>query len=144
MGSDVTTMLERLTVAQNAHDAERFAALFAEDYDSVQPAHPGRAFRGRAQVLANWTSVFAGVPDFHAELLDSSARGQEEWGEVFWHGRHRDGSPFAMRGVLIVVVRDGLVAEGRLYVEPVETDRSSIEAAVQQLYRPPTAGEDTR
>ena len=132
------SMLERLVEAQNAHDADRFASFFAEDYDSVQPAHPGRAFRGRAQVLANWTSVFEGVPDFHAELVDSCVAGATEWGEVDWRGRHTDGSAFAMRGVIVVVVRDGLVAEGRLYVEPVDADGEDIDAAVEELYRPPT------
>jgi ketosteroid isomerase-like protein len=136
-GSDMPSMLERLTDAQNAHDATLFASHFAEDYSSVQPAHPGRAFRGRAQVLANWTSVFEGVPDFRAELLDSVVRGESEWGEVHWHGQHIDGSAFAMRGVLVLTVRDDLVAEGRLYVEPVEVDGGDIESAVEELYRPP-------
>ena len=132
------SMLERLVEAQNAHDADRFAACFAEDYHSVQPAHPGRAFHGRAQVLANWTSVFEGVPDFHAGLVASATDGDTEWGEVDWRGRHTDGSPFAMRGVIVVVVRDDLVAEGRLYVEPVDAGGEDIEAAVEQLYRPPS------
>ena len=48
-----------------------------------------------------------------------------------------DGSPFEMRGVTIFVVRDGLVAAGRLYMEPVETDGEDIDAAVQDLYKPP-------
>ncbi len=41
-----------------------------------------------------------------------------------------------MRGVTIFVVRDGLVVEGRLYMEPVEADGGDIEAAVQELYKP--------
>ena len=130
------SILERLVEAQNAHDAERFASCFAEDYDSVQPAHPGRAFRGRAQVLANWTSLFEGVPDFHAELVASATDGDTEWGEVDWSGRHTDGSPFAMRGVLVVTVRDGLVAGARLYVEPVDAGTEDIGTAVEQLSRP--------
>jgi len=44
---------------------------------------------------------------------------------------------FRHRGVAIFVVRDGLVAEGRLYMEPVEGDGGDIEAAVQELYKPP-------
>ena len=133
-------MLERLVEAQNHHDAHRMASCFAEDYVSAQPAHPGRAFTGRAQVLANWTAVFAGVADFRAELLDSCREGDREWGEVYWRGTHTDGSPFAMCGVVVLVVRDGLIAAGRLYVEPVETDGEAIDAAVEQLYRPPARG----
>ena len=132
----MVSMLERLTVAQNARDAASFAAYFADDYQSDQPAHPARAFAGSAQVLENWTSVFDGVPDFEAELLASCRDGDVEWGEVDWRGHHRDGSTFAMRGVLILTIRDGLVAEGRLYVEPVEDSGDDIRAAVDELYRP--------
>jgi ketosteroid isomerase-like protein len=130
---------ERLTEAQNAHDARAMASCFAEDYVSAQPVHPGRAFSGRTQVLANWSSVFEGVPDFRAELVASSLDGQTEWGEFDWSGRHTDGSPFAMRGVVIATVRDGLIAEARLYMEPVDRSDDDIEAAVHKLYRPPGA-----
>ena len=130
-------MQERLRDATNAHDAERLAALFAEDYRSASPVHPGRAFVGSAQVLANWSSVFEGVPDFTSELLSSSVDGDTEWGEWDWRGRHTDGSSFAMRGVIIVVVRDDLVAEAHLYMEPVDVDGGDIGAAVQELYKPP-------
>jgi hypothetical protein len=131
-------MLERLIEAQNSHDARLMASCFAEDYRSTQPVHPARAFRGSAQVLANWTQVFQGVPDFHAELRAVATRGEEEWGEFDWRGRHVDGSPFSMRGVIILVVRDDLIAEGRLYMEPVELDGEGIDAAVEELYGPPT------
>lgn len=143
------SMMERITAAQNARDATAFSELFAVDYDSSQPAHPGRAFRGRDQVLANWTAAFEGVPDFRAELVasasDETGLGTTEWGEVAWTGRHLDGSPFAMRGVIIVTVREGLIAEGRLYVEPVQApDGDDIDTAVEELSRPsehPTSGE---
>jgi hypothetical protein len=44
-----------------------------------------------------------------------------------------------MRGVTIFVVRSDLVAEARLYMEPVDTANEDIEAAVQELYKPPPA-----
>lgn len=132
-------MLERLRDATNSHDARQMASLFAEDYRSAQPLHPGRAFGGRAQVLENWSSVFEGVPDFTSELVASVVDGETEWGEWDWHGHHTDGSPFAMRGITILVVRDGLVAEGRLYMEPVEVGGGDIDASVRQLYKPPAA-----
>jgi hypothetical protein len=130
-------MLERLRDAANAHDAQRMASLFAEDYQSAQPLHPNRGFGGSAQVRENWSSVFDGVPDFSSELVASSVDGGIEWGEWNWHGHHVDGSPFTMRGVTIFVVRDGLVAEARLYMEPVEADGGDIADAVQDLYKPP-------
>ena len=130
------SLLERLTEAMNTHDAERVASYFAADYRSSFPAHPGREFTGRAQVLANWTAVFTGVPDFHADLVTASVDGDAEWGEWSWTGRHQDGAAFAMRGVVVAAVRDGLMAEARLYLEPVETTDDSIEAAVNGLYGP--------
>jgi hypothetical protein len=133
-------MLERLRDAQNAHDAARMAALFAVDYASSQPLHGGRAFIGRAQVLENWTAVFEGIPDFVSELMSCSIDGNTEWGEWYWHGRHLDGSAFAMRGVTIFVVRNDVITEGRLYMEPVDTANEDIKAAVQELSKPPPAG----
>ena len=130
-------MTERLRDAVNAHDARRLASLFAEGYRSEQPLHPSRGFGGSAQVAENWSSVFDGVPDFGSELVAVSVDGEVEWGEWYWHGYHVDGSTFAMRGVTIFVVRDDLVAEGRLYMEPVEAGGGDIEAAVQELYKPP-------
>ena len=130
-------MLERLLQACNTRQAERVAALFADDYVSDQPAHPSRNFRGRRQVLANWASVFDGVPDFRAELLAAVVDGTTEWGEWNWAGHHPDGSSFAMRGVTIVLVRDDLIARARLYMEPVDSAMDGIDAAVRELYRPP-------
>jgi ketosteroid isomerase-like protein len=131
-------MLERLGRAMNAHDAAQVASFFADDYESAQPLHPARGFGGRAQVLANWTAVFEGVPDFTAELLASAVEGDREWGEWDWSGRYIDGSPFAMRGVTILRVRDGEVTGAHLYMEPVDAGSDDIDAAVQDLYRPPT------
>ena len=135
----MTTMLERLSTAMNDHDAQRLASHFARDYQSIQPLHPSRGFGGSAQVLENWSSVFDGVPDFSAVLVATSVNGDVEWGEWSWHGHHVDGSPFAMSGVTILVVREGLVAEGRLYMEPVEAGGGDIHASVEDLYRPPPA-----
>jgi ketosteroid isomerase-like protein len=133
------TMLKRLQDAQNAHDAERMASLFADDYASSQPAHPSRTFVGRRQVLKNWTAFFEGVPDFATELVSLSIDGDTEWGELYWHGAYVDGSPFAERGVVILVVRDDLIAEGRLCMEPVESSGEGIDAAVRELAKPPPA-----
>ena len=118
---------ERLTAAMNAHDIDAFVACFAPDYDSVQPAHPDRAFTGSEQVRKNWTEVFAGVPDFRAELVSASADGDTLWTEWRWTGTGLD-----MAGVIIFGVRDDLIAWARLYVEPVEQGEG-IEAAVHEM-----------
>jgi hypothetical protein len=111
----------------NAHDIDAFVALFAPDYDSKQPAHPDRAFVGSDQVRANWSSIFAGVPDFRAELLATATEGDTLWTEWRWHGTGLD-----MAGVVVFGVADGRLAWARLYVEPVEVGEG-IEAIVDEM-----------
>lgn len=130
-------MTERLLSAMNSRDAQAFAACFAPDYDSKQPAHPARAFRGRDQVLQNWTAVFAGVPDFRAELITYARADDAEIGEWRWSGTHLDGSAFEMRGATVLGVADELVQWGRLYMEPVEAEGGAIDEMVRDTYRPP-------
>ena len=94
-------VIEQLITAMNRHDAGAVAAFFAADYRSEQPLHPNRGFGGSDQVLANWTSVFEGVPDFFAERVASAVAEDTVWSEMRWEGSHRDGSPFRMRGVTV-------------------------------------------
>ena len=126
-------VFRRLVAAQNAHDIDAFVECFAPDYSSEQPAHPDRAFVGDEQVRKNWTAMFAGVPDFRAELLDSASSGATVWGEFEWRGTKSDGSRLHSRGVIIGTVRDGKLAAARLYMEDVEGAGRGIEAAVQSL-----------
>jgi ketosteroid isomerase-like protein len=138
----MSSVMEGLRDAMNAHDAQRMASMFAADYESVQPVHPARTFRGRDQVRANWSAVFEGVPDFEALLVASVVDRGTEWGEWDWRGHHVDGSDFAMRGVVILFAPAGPIMAMRLYVEPVEDDRDDIDAAVRELYRPPSVSPD--
>jgi ketosteroid isomerase-like protein len=128
---------ERLRAAMNAHDIEAFVACFDEAYESEQPAHPDRAFKGREQVRRNWSAVFEGVRDFHAELVETSAAGESEWSEWRWRGTHADGTALDMAGVMVCGVRDGRLASARLYFEPVEQGGAGIDAVVRRI-----AGQD--
>src|SRR5689334_16003996 len=131
-------MTSRLLSAMNAHDLNAFVACFAVDYESQQPAHPSRAFRGSDQVRKNWEGVFAGVPDFTAELvLSATADDGIEVGEWRWQGTHTDGSPFGMQGVIVARVQNNQIAWGRLYMEPIEQGGTDIDEMVKDTYRPP-------
>ena len=131
--SDAEQLVERLHAAMNAHDIDAFVACFAEDYDSAQPAHPDRAFRGREQVRANWSAVFTGVPDFRAELVRVDAVGDTVWSEWRWEGKQTDGARLDMAGVIVLGVRDDRIAWARLYVETVEEAGAGIDAAVRDM-----------
>jgi ketosteroid isomerase-like protein len=123
----------RLVAAQNAHDIDALVACFAPDYSSEQPAHPARTFKGTAQVRKNWSSIFGGVPDFHAELLAAAVDEDSAWGEFDWRGTRTDGSGFHSRGVIIGTVRDGKLAAARLYMSDVENAGHGIDAAVEGM-----------
>ena len=132
-------VMDRLRSAMNAHDLDAFVACFAPDYQSDQPAHPGRRFQGSDKVRQNWTSVFAGVPDFEAELLAAATTDDGiEIGEWRWRGTHADGSPFAMQGVIVAGIEHSRIVWARLYMESIEHGGGDIDEMVQQTYRPPT------
>lgn len=126
-------VIERLVVAMNAHDLDAAAGLIHEDYRSEQPAHPSRAFVGRAQMRANWKAMFTGIPDFHAEIVRSVHDGGTTWSEWRWSGTRSDGQIFEVRGVTLFEIVDGQIVAGRLYMEDVERDAAGIEQVVEAL-----------
>ena len=126
--------ISQLRDAMNRHDPDGMAALFADNYRSEQPLHPQRGFGGRAQVAANWSRMFEGVPDMQAGVVKESTDGTTSWSEWVWHGSHRDGTPFLMKGVTVMGIgEDGLIAWARLYMEPVEQGGAAIDEAVRHL-----------
>ena len=129
----MTEVIDRLAAAVSARDLDAVAGLIHEDYRSEQPAHPGRAFVGRAQMLANWEAMLAGIPDFCAEICRSVQDGDTTWTEWRWSGTRSDGQAFETRGVTLFEVTDGQVVAGRLYLEDVERDVVGIEQAVENL-----------
>jgi ketosteroid isomerase-like protein len=94
----MSEVIGRLAGAVNAHDLDAVAGFIHQDYRSEQPAHPGRAFAGRAQMPANWEAMFAGIPGFRAEIRRSVQDGDTTWSEWRWSGTRGDGQAFEMRG----------------------------------------------
>lgn len=135
MTSDPRRVMERLVAAQNAHDLDAFVACFAPDYESQQPAHPGRAFKGNDQVRRNWSAIFAGVPDFRADLLSTAVERGTVWAELVWRGTRNDGTALHDRGVIIATIRDDRIVAARLYVEGVEEMGDGSAEAVGRMAR---------
>jgi ketosteroid isomerase-like protein len=125
-------VLARLSAAMNRRDLAAFVACFDTDYESEQPAHPDRRFRGREQVERNWAAMFGGLPDFHVELLRSAVDGQSVWVEWRWTGTRGDGTRLDACGACIFGVQSGRVTWGRLYMEDV-VGGQTIDAAVDSL-----------
>src|SRR4051812_8448790 len=104
---DPTACIQRVRQAINAHDLDALTDCFEPDYHSEFPAHPGRAFRGHAQLRANWTRIFSAVPDLQAKLTRCLTDAETAWTEWDWRGTGPDGQPFAMRGVTLQGIRAG-------------------------------------
>jgi SAM-dependent methyltransferase/ketosteroid isomerase-like protein len=126
-------IIHKLVAAANDHDPDAMVALFHAEYRSLQPAHPGRAFVGRAQVGANWVAMFAGIPDVRIELSRVVEDGDTTWCEWTWSGTRTDEQPFEARGVALFQLRDDLIVAGTLYMEDVETEEIGVEVAVEGL-----------
>jgi len=129
----MTDVVVGLLLAMNNHDLDGVADLIHEDYRSEQPAHPGRTFVGRAQMRANWEAMFAGIPDFQAELCRSVEDGDTIWSEWRWSGGRSDGQPFEARGVTLFQIRHGQIIAGRLYMEDLEREAVGIDETVEAL-----------
>jgi ketosteroid isomerase-like protein len=135
-------VLRRLHHAMNRHDLRAFLDCFDSDYRSEQPVHPNRGFGGREQVEKNWSALFDGIPDFHAELIGTAAEGDTLWSEWHWTGTRVGQAPLDMRGVTLFRIEDGRIASGRLYMEEVEEAGGDIEATVRRLTKgTPAQGE---
>jgi ketosteroid isomerase-like protein len=128
-GSEV---ISRLTEAMNRRDLAAFVECFDPEYESEQPAHLARRFKGRAQVERNWAAMFAGLPDFRVEVLRTAVAEDAVWVEWRWTGTRADGTHLNACGACIFGIRAGLIAWGRLYMEDVETEQG-IDAAVASL-----------
>jgi ketosteroid isomerase-like protein len=128
---DPLATIQRLVDATNTHDLERLVACFADDYSLTAPSHPQRGFRGRDQVRRNWTHIFAAVPDITTQLVRTTVDGDAVWTEWEMAGTRRDGTAHRTAGVFIFGVTDGQIRWGRMFLEPVDTTGSDIDAVVR-------------
>ena len=125
--------IERLHNAMNQRDLEAFVACFDPNYRSEQPAHPNRGFGGREQVGKNWSALFEGIPDFHADLIATATEGDTLWCEWRWTGTRANEGPLDMRGVTLFEIKNGQIVSGRLYMEEVEEAGAEIDETVRRL-----------
>ncbi len=134
--AEPAAVVRRLERATNEHDLEALVACFASDYRNETPAHPERGFTGRDQVRANWSQIFAAIPDLTCQVLGCTVEGAAVWSEWEHRGTRADGTPHLMRGVIIFGVADGVVAWARFYLEPVQAAAGTVDQAVRQQVRP--------
>ncbi len=124
----------RLVEAVNAHDLDAMIDCFAPDYVNETPLHPERNFRGRDQVRRNWSHIFRAVPNIQIDPQRCTVDAEGSvWVEWDFTGTFVDGSPHRMRGVSIFGVEQDRFVWVRFYLEPVQADGVTAEAAVQHV-----------
>jgi ketosteroid isomerase-like protein len=131
--ADPRAVMERLTVAQNAHDLEAMLDCFHADYRSEQPLFPSRNFEGVNQVRANWSALLEAIGDLRGEIVRSAVDGDTVFAEIHWSGTKADDTPLDMRGVIIAGVAGDRIAWARLYVDDVQHESADIDAVVRGM-----------
>ena len=103
----------RFNQAWNSHDLPAALALATEDciFEATAPAPDGARAQGRSELAAAWQPIFADTTSRFTseEAFAAGDRVVTRW-RYDWAGGH-------VRGVDVIRVRDGLVAEKLSYVK---------------------------
>lgn len=112
-----------LRSAWDSRDPEAFAALFLPDGVRHEWALPGAVLVGRSEIAGHVRTYMQAVPDCSLEIR--SARQTAGWAVLEWTfrgtqvgdlpGLPASGETVELPGVSVCDVRDGLLAEERVY-----------------------------
>jgi ketosteroid isomerase-like protein len=114
---DTVDVVDRFNAAFNRHDVGAVMDLMTDDvvFESTAPPD-GERHEGAAAVRAAWEQLFRESPDAHFDTEDVIASGDRC--VVCWRYTWTDdGTEQHIRGVDILRVRDGKVAEKLSYVK---------------------------
>jgi ketosteroid isomerase-like protein len=110
---DRYALIDAFNAAWNARDLAAALALCTPDivFESTDPAPDGRRFEGAAAVGDCWRPVFEteGAHFDFEEIFVAGDRVVQRW-RFGWDGGH-------VRGVDVITIRDGKVAEKLSYVK---------------------------
>ncbi len=112
-------VIGKFNEAFNRHDVPAVMALMTEDciFDNTYPPPDGERFEGQEAVRRFWEEFFRSSPDAvfkSEEMITLGDRCVIRW-RYDWTGK--DGSSEHIRGVDVLRVRDGKVAEKLAYVK---------------------------
>ena len=111
--------VERFCEAFNKHDLDTVMAAITDDcvLEGLTPYPDGARYEGKAAVRARWKEVFSAYPDLGYETEEIFAVGDRCVFRWVGHRTDKDGQPEHHRGVDILLVRNGKVAEKLVYTK---------------------------
>ena len=114
--SETLAVLQRFNDVFLSHDPAALAELVAADcvIENTNPAPDGSRHVGREACIALWTEI-ATAPGTFFELEDLVVAGDR--GIILWRYHWGPGRESSTRGVNLMRVRDGLIAEALGYVK---------------------------
>jgi uncharacterized protein (TIGR02246 family) len=111
-------VIDRFNDAFNKHNVDGVMALMTDDcvFETTEPPD-GKRYQGQEAIRTAWTDFFASSPDAFFEWEEIFAAGDRA--VVRWRYRwtHDNGTKGHVRGVDVMKVRDGKVAEKFSYVK---------------------------
>jgi len=118
MTEETLATIHRFNDAFNRHDVDAVMALMTDDcvFDNTRPAPDGERFVGQAAVRAFWAEFFRRSPHARFDPEEIFAAGDRCVVRWTYHWV-KDGKPGHVRGVDIVRVWKGKVAEKLSYVK---------------------------
>jgi ketosteroid isomerase-like protein len=111
----ILALMDRFTAALNSHDLAAVLALVTDDivFESTSPPPDGTRYHGLDAVRHAWGQMLAQTPQaqfaVEEQFSDGSARAVVRW-RYDWGDGH-------VRGVDVIRVRDGRLAESLAYVK---------------------------
>jgi ketosteroid isomerase-like protein len=107
--------MDRFTTALNSHDLEAAMALVTDDivFEATSPSPDGTRYEGRDAVRQVWGDLMAETPHARFDVEEQFPAGP---GRVIVRWRY-DWGDGHVRGVDVIRVRDGLIAESLAYVK---------------------------
>lgn len=112
---ETLAVVQAFNDAFNRHDVDAVMALMTEDcrFENTSPFPDGEVFVGATAVRGYWMKFFAGAPAAHFETEEEFVAGDRVVVRWVYHWSS-DGH---IRGVDVMRVRDGKVAEKFAYVK---------------------------
>jgi|SRR4051794_36310721 steroid delta-isomerase-like uncharacterized protein len=124
-----TEVVQRVFDAINAHDVGALREVWASD---VNERLPDKTCHGPDELAEHFTGLFAAMPDFHMEVVQTLEEGETVYARWVLTGNHtggpfsgieRTGASIRLDGMDQFTIRDGKVASNFVVFDQMEVGR---------------------